>query len=131
MKRVQRTYLATLFLVCIAAVVFTGCGGGSSSTIVIEIQPSGTQTVDEGGVINFTAIVGGDTTSKGVNWTTKPAGLTGTNCGGTPATGCGTLSNATSTSVTYTAPTGISAGISVTETVVSVREPVRHADHND
>ena len=123
MKRVQRTYLATLFLVCIAAVVFTGCGGGSSSTIVIEIQPSGTQTVDEGGVINFTAIVGGDTTSKGVNWTTKPAGLTGTNCGGTPATGCGTLSNATSTSVTYTAPTGISAGISVTETVVSVANP--------
>ncbi len=122
MKRVQRTYLAALFLVCIAAVVFAGCGGGSSSTIVIEIQPSGTQTVDEGGVINFTAIVGGDTTSKGVNWTTKPAGLTGTNCGGTPATGCGTLSNATATSVTYTAPTGISAGITATETVVSNAE---------
>ncbi len=122
MKRVQRTYLATLFLVCIAAVVFAGCGGGNSSTIVIEIQPSGTQTVDEGGVINFTAIVGGDTTGKGVNWTTKPAGLTGTNCGGTPATGCGTLSNATSTSVTYTAPTGISAGITATETVVSNAE---------
>jgi Putative Ig domain len=123
MKRVQRTYLAALFFVCIAAVFFAGCGGGSNATIVIEIQPSGTQTIDEGGVINFTAIVGGDTTGKGVNWTTKPAGLTGTNCGGTPATGCGTLSNATSTSVTYTAPTGISAGISVTETVVSVADP--------
>ncbi len=121
MKRVRRTYVAAFFLVCIAAMVFAGCGGGSSSTIVIEIQPSGTQTVDEGGVINFTAIVGGDTTGKGVNWTTK--GLTGTNCGGTPATGCGTLSNATSTSVTYTAPTGISAGISVTETVISVANP--------
>lgn len=122
MRRVQRTYVAALFLVCLAALVFAGCGG-SSSTIVIEIQPSGTQMIDEGGVINFTAIVGGDTTGKGVNWTTKPAGLTGTNCGGTPATGCGTLSNATPSSVTYTAPTGISAGITATETVVSNADP--------
>ena len=120
MRRVQRTYLAALFLVCLAALGIAGCGGGSS-TIVIEIQPSGTQTVDEGGVINFTAIVGGDTTGKGVDWTKK--GLTGTNCGGTPASGCGTLSNITSSSATYTAPTGISAGISVTETVVSVADP--------
>jgi hypothetical protein len=122
MRRVQRTYVAALFLVCLVAVILAGCGG-SSSTIVIEIQPSGTQTVDEGGVINFIAIVGGDTTGKGVNWTTKPAGLTGTNCGGTPANGCGTLSNATSSSVTYTAPTGISAGITATETVVSNAQP--------
>ncbi len=120
MRRVQRTYLAAFFVVCIAAVVFAGCGGGSS-TIIIEIQPSGSQTVDEGGVINFTAIVGGDTTGKGVNWTKK--GLTGTNCGGTPAIGCGTLSNETPSSVTYTAPTGISAGITATETVVSNADP--------
>jgi hypothetical protein len=121
MNRVQRAYLVALFLVCLTAVAFAGCGGGNSSTIVIEIQPSGSQTVDEGGVINFTAIVGGDTTGKGVNWTTK--GLTGTNCGGTPATGCGTLSNETPSSMTYTAPTGISAGITVTETVVSIADP--------
>jgi Putative Ig domain len=117
MKRVQRPYLAALFLVCIAAVVFAGCGGSSSSTIVIELQPSGTQTIDEGGVINFTAIVGGDTKGGGVSWK-----LTGTNCGGTPATGCGTLSNSTTSSVTYTAPTGISAGISATLTATSVTE---------
>lgn len=120
MRRVHRPYVAALFLVCLAAVVFAGCGG-SGSTIVIEIQPSGSQTVDEGGVINFAAIVGGDTTGKGVNWTTK--GLTGTNCGGTPASGCGTLSNVTSSSMTYTAPTGISAGITATETVVSNANP--------
>ncbi|HEX4074491.1 MAG TPA: putative Ig domain-containing protein, partial [Candidatus Acidoferrales bacterium] len=119
MNRVRRTYVAALFLVCFSAALFAGCGGGGAGTIVIELQPSGAQTVDEGGTINYTAIVGGDTTGKGVNWTTKPAGLTGTNCGGTPATGCGTLSNATPSSVTYTAPTGISAGITATETVVS------------
>lgn len=117
MKRVQRTYLVALFLVCIAAVAFAGCGGGSATTIVIELQPSGTQTIDEGGVINFTAIVGGDTKGGGATWK-----LTGTNCGGTPATGCGTLSNSTTSSVTYTAPTGISAGISATLTATSVTE---------
>jgi hypothetical protein len=120
MRHVQRTYAAALLLVSLVAIMLAGCHG-SSSTIVIEIQPSGTQTLDEGGVINFTAIVGGDTTGKGVDWTKK--GLTGTDCGGTPATGCGTLSNLTSTSATYTAPTGISAGITVTETVISIADP--------
>lgn len=114
MRRVQHTYLAALFLLCLASAMLVGCGG-SSATINIEIQPSGTQTVDVGGVINFTALVGGDTTGKGVTWTK----LTGTNCAGTPSTGCGTLSNQTTSSVTYTAPTGISAGITATLTVTS------------
>lgn len=114
MKRVQRTYVAALFLVCLSAALFAGCGGGAG-TIVIELQPSGTQTVDEGGTINYTAIVGGDTKSQGVTWK-----LTGTNCGGTPATGCGTLTNSTSSSVTYTAPTGISESITATLTATSV-----------
>ncbi|HEX4003588.1 MAG TPA: putative Ig domain-containing protein [Candidatus Acidoferrales bacterium] len=114
MKRVQRAYIAALFLTCFAAVLFAGCHGGAG-TIVIELQPSGAQTVDEGGTISYTAIVGGDTKSQGVTWK-----LTGTNCGGTPATGCGTLTNSTSSSVTYTAPTGISASITATLTATSV-----------
>jgi Putative Ig domain len=114
MKRVRCTYVAALLLVCFVAAPFLGCGGGAG-TIVIELQPSGAQTIDEGGTINYTAIVGGDTRSQGVTWK-----LTGTNCGGTPATGCGTLTNVTSSSVTYTAPTGISAGISATLTATSV-----------
>ncbi|HTX14843.1 MAG TPA: putative Ig domain-containing protein [Candidatus Baltobacteraceae bacterium] len=114
MRRVQRTYIAALFLVCFAAAALAGCGG-SGVTIVIELQPSGPQTVDEGGIINYTAIVGGDTKNGGVTWK-----LTGTNCGGTPATGCGTLTNLTSTSVTYTAPTGISASITATLTATAV-----------
>ena len=114
MNRLQRTYVAAFFAVCFVAVLFTGCGGGATS-IVIELQPSGAQTIDEGGVINYTAIVGGDTKSQGVTWK-----LTGTNCGGTPATGCGTLTNTTSSSVTYTAPTGISASITATLTATSV-----------
>jgi Putative Ig domain len=114
MRRVQRMYVAAFFVVCFIAAVLAGCGG-SGETIVIELQPSGAQTVDVGGVINYTAIVGGDTRNGGVTWK-----LTGTNCGGTPATGCGTLTNSTSTSVTYTAPTGISASITATLTATAV-----------
>jgi Putative Ig domain len=115
MRRVQRTYVAALFLVCLVSAMFAGCGGGGT-TINIEIQPSGTQSVDEGGVINFTALVGGDTTGKGVTWKLN----NGTNCAGAPAPGCGTLSNVTTSSVTYTAPTGISAAITATLTATSV-----------
>jgi len=113
MKRVRRGCLAALFVACFS-VLLAGCHGGAG-TIVIELQPSGAQTVDEGGIVNYTAIVGGDTQSQGVTWK-----LTGTNCGGTPATGCGTLTNSTSSSVTYTAPTGISASITATLTATSV-----------
>lgn len=114
MRPVRRACLAIPFLACVLAAVFAGCGG-SGNTINIEIQPSGTLTVDEGGVINFTALVGGDTSGKGVTWK-----LTGSSCAGTPAAGCGTLTNQTSSSVTYTAPTGISAGISATLTATAV-----------
>ncbi len=51
----------------------------------------------------FVATLGNDTKMQGVTWT-----LTGSGCAGT---GCGTLSNVTTTSVTYTAPTGLTTGI--------------------
>jgi len=129
MKRFR--YVAALFLASLGAILSASCGGGSGTTINIEIQPIGasssectgstalTCSLDVGGTINFTALVGGDTSGKGVTWEK----LTGTNCAGTPATGCGTLSNQTSSSVTYTAPTGISSGISATLTAMSVASP--------
>ncbi|HTZ99736.1 MAG TPA: Ig domain-containing protein [Candidatus Aquilonibacter sp.] len=114
MKRLRLAFAAGMFLACLAVAALTGCGG-SNVTINIELQPSGSQTVDEGGVINFTALVGGDTSGQGVSWK-----LTGTSCAGTPASGCGTLSNETNSSVTYTAPSGISAGITATLTATSL-----------
>ena len=120
-------YVAALFLASLGAILSASCGGGSGTTINVEIQPIGasssectgstalTCSLDVGGTINFTALVGGDTSGKGVTWK-----LTGTTCAGTPATGCGTLSNMTNSSVTYTAPTGISSAISGTLTATSV-----------
>ncbi len=88
-------------------------------TITIEIVPPGTgNSVDVGSTqaLTFTALVAGDTKNAGVTWK-----LTGSGCSDT---GCGTLSNSTAQSVTYTAPTGLpsTTALSVTLTATSVTE---------
>ena len=102
--------LATIFL---GPIVLSGCGGGGSNAIVIEISPSNAQSLDENESLNFTALLANDTHNKGVTWK-----LTGSGCAGTPATGCGTLTNVTPLSVTYTAP-AVSAATPVTLTATS------------
>jgi len=105
-------YAAALCLTCLAWIA--GCGGGAANVISIEIQPSTAQSVDIGGVLNFTAYLANDTANRGVTWS-----LSGTSCSGT---GCGTLTNSQPLSVTYTAPTNIAAGLSVTLTATSVAQ---------
>ena len=77
---------------------------------MVGIIPNTTQMVDQGSVLNFQATTANDTTNKGagggVTWT-----LTGSGCAGT---GCGTLTNVESNSVTYTAPSGDTATLTVT-----------------
>ena len=68
--------------------------------------------MDEGQPYNFTATVANDTSNMGVNWTLNTTGCSGS--------ACGALSSATPFSVTYTAPTGLSATESVTITAKSV-----------
>ncbi len=92
----------TLLAVCCLAFI-SGCGGGGTA-ITLEVTPS-TASLDEGQPLLFIATLGNDTQMKGVTWT-----LTGSGCAGN---GCGVLSNITTTSVTYTAPTGLTTGISV------------------
>ncbi|MGB8522188.1 MAG: Ig domain-containing protein [Candidatus Acidiferrales bacterium] len=92
-------------LAFLGAGFLTACGGGNSA-ITLEVTPNTSQTVDQGQVIQFTALLGNDTGMKGVTW--MP--LTGTGCAGT---GCGTLTNITKTSVTYTAPTNSSIALTV------------------
>jgi len=83
----------------------SGCGGGNGS-ITLAITPK-TSTMDQGQSLLFVATLGNDTRNLGVTW--QP--LTGSGCAGTS---CGTLTNITATSVTYTAPSGLTTGISVT-----------------
>ena len=100
MRRSLQATLCSALLFALAA-----CGGGNGA-ITLEVTPNTAQTVDQGQVIQFNAILGSDTGNQGVTW--KP--LTGTGCAGT---GCGTLTNITKTSVTYTAPTNSSISLTV------------------
>ncbi len=111
---------AAFFLTCMGMSLLAGCGGGSASTITIEIIPPATgASVDVGATqpLNFTAALGDDTTNAGVTWK-----LSGTTCSGD---GCGTLSNQGKLSVSYTpppAPLPSSAALSVTLTATSVAQ---------
>jgi hypothetical protein len=104
--RAERLRLLAFALLAFFGAGFLAACGGGNSAITLEVTPNTTQTVDQGQVIQFTAILGNDTGNQGVTW--KP--LTGSGCAGT---GCGTLTNITKTSVTYTAPTNSSIALTV------------------
>src|SRR6201993_306106 len=106
---------AFLTLACIVIAFTAGCGGGGSSNkITVEIIPGTTQMIDPGQSLTFMATLANDTSNQGVMWQ-----FTGTSCSGA---GCGTLTNATSSSVLYTAPSGISATLSVSLQAVSLAD---------
>src|SRR5690242_12438786 len=112
-------FIALLF-VCAALVLEAGCHKGSITAVSINLDPSAEQTLDAGQSVNVTATLAGDTTNKGVKWSLT---LNGNICSSGTGAGCGTLSNVTNTSVTYTAPT-VSAQTSFTLTATSVFDPV-------
>jgi hypothetical protein len=100
-------WCSAVALVICGLVALAGCGGGSSSNgkITIQIIPGSAQSIDTGQALTFNATLANDTDNKGVSWQ-----FTGSSCSGA---GCGTLTNATTSSVLYTAPTGISAQLAV------------------
>jgi hypothetical protein len=91
------------------AMVVTGCGGGSTAPppfVNVAISPQ-IVAIDQGQSLNFTASTS-DLAGKGVNWSSP---------------GPGTLSNATSTGVTYNAPNSMGSAVMVTITATSVSNP--------
>lgn len=101
-SRMKRATPLALILLAIFSITFvSGCHGGGTA-ITLEVNPK-TITLDEGQQQLFVATLGNDTKNQGVTWT-----LTGSGCAGT---GCGVLSQVTTTSVLYTAPTGLTTGI--------------------
>jgi hypothetical protein len=73
--------------------------------ITVSLSPVGAQTINQGQQQSVNATVVGDAT--GVTWTLSPA------------SGAGSLSNVTLTSVTYTAPGSVTSSIPVTLTATS------------
>lgn len=91
------------------ALLLSGCSSSSSSststTNTVTLSPSTAQTLDEGESLTVTATVSNDSSNAGVTWT---------------ASGGGTLSNVTTTSVTYTAPTDLLTNTEVSLTATSI-----------
>lgn len=105
-----------------------GCGGRSAPPLAIHLGvTSSAQTVDQGRSAGITAIffnersgVGvNDPSGKGVTWN-----LSGSGCA---AAACGTLSNQTPTSVTYTAPNSVTTNLSITVTATYVADSTQTA----
>jgi len=102
---------------CSALVMLTsiwalsGCGGGYQSTsmaaISVSLSPSTAQAIDQGQTINITATVANDSAYKGVTWS---------------ASGGGTLSGPTTTTVTYNAPSSVTSNTVATVTATSLAD---------
>jgi hypothetical protein len=92
-----------------AILILAGCHGSKNSngTLTIAIIPATAPNVDASQVVQFTATVSNDLTNTGVTW--QVFNDTSTNPPTCTFADCGTLTNSTPFSVTYTAPASVPA----------------------
>lgn len=79
-----------------------------TSSVTIALSPSTAQTLNQGQQLSINATVTNDSSNKGVSWSI------------TPTTGAGTLSGASTTAVTYVAPSTVTGSVTATVTATSV-----------
>lgn len=120
----QRAVLSCAGTVFIASMLIAGCGGGGAQSLGIQVgiaSPRGPQTVEAGQTVNITASVSSaaPSTNLGVTWTLSGSGCTGATCG--------SLTNETSTSVTYTAPASVPSSFTVNLTATSMADSTKSA----
>lgn len=108
-----------MLLSLVLVTVDYGCGGGSPPPPISVTVTSSAQTVDQGRSVSITATVVNDMSGKGVTWS-----LSGSGCSGAA---CGTFSNQTATSASYTAPSQVSASLSVKVVATSVADSTKSA----
>ncbi len=99
----QATLLLSLFASLSVLLILDGCGGGGYTGATLTSISARSLAIDAGQSIAVTASAGGGLP---LSWT-----LSGTSCTGAT---CGTLSNATGQSTTYTAPAGLATQLKVT-----------------
>ncbi len=100
-------------LLALGLSALTGCGGQTSYPTAITIAGPSSVTIAPGAYANFSAVVTGGPLNAGVTWS-----LTGCT-----ASACGTLSNITTSFVTYTAPATVTTSFTVTLTASAVGKP--------
>src|SRR6266404_4095274 len=94
--------------------------GGSTTPNPVSVATSpATASVQVNQQSGFSSTVQNDTQNRGVTWS-----LSGGGCSGTT---CGTLSNITASSVTYTAPAAVPSSATVTLTATSVTDTTKSA----
>lgn len=110
--KTSRILMTKLIFAFVAAACLVGCGGGGPSGLVIVITPGTNQSVDQNQSVAFTAFVANDTSDAGVAWS-----LSGAHCA---AAACGTLTNSTTSAVTYVAPKSVGTLLNVTLTATAI-----------
>jgi hypothetical protein len=93
---------------------FKSASGIPPLPITVNVSPLSASVPAIFGTQVFTAVLTNDVQSKGVTWTLSGAGCSGSTCG--------TLTNVTSTSVTYNGPSAIPNPAAVTLTATSIAD---------
>ena len=96
---------------------FKSASGAPPPPITVTVVPATASVGTGGGTQLFTAQLVNDVQSKGVTWALSGAGCSGSTCG--------TLSAATTTTVTYTGPAAIPNPAAVTLTATSVADTTK------
>lgn len=108
-------------LVLLLGIVMAGCGGGSNTTVSI-ISPTSVPTIEATQTVNVMAAVSSGNPNmmgQGVAWSLSGVGCTGA--------ACGSLSNQTTSSVTYHAPASVPANLTVSVIASSLADPSKSA----
>jgi hypothetical protein len=116
----MRRLISCGLISCVGLIGLAGCGGYGStsqppaSPSSVTVSPASASVPASTGTQNFTATVMNDYLSRGVTWALSGAGCSGATCG--------SLSNMTSSSVTYKAPAAVPNPATVTLTATSVND---------
>src|ERR1017187_2111451 len=90
----------------------SGCGTSTPPPIVVTLNPSSTQSMDQAQTVPITASIANDAKSAGVMWS---------------VTGGGTLSPQTTSSATYNAPATVATAFTATVTATSITDATKMA----
>jgi hypothetical protein len=98
---------------------FKAANGSAPPPISVSVSPSSASVSTGVGTQSLSATLTNDVQNRGVTWTLSGAGCSGS--------ACGTLTNVTSTSVTYNAPSAVPNPATVTVAATSVSDNTKSA----
>ena len=97
-------FRAALPLVLTVLASLAGCHGTAAPTVTITVIPSSSISLDSLQPVNLSVTVGNDLNNQGVTWSLSTNTVCSPTKNDTALGDCGSLTNVTATSVTYTAP---------------------------